>query len=76
MTMGSIAFLPAVEADVCNSIPTLRTEPLPEEQVSLLHGDMLSPQFFIVEKEAKNRRYTIGQREILIQIVADLLHSH
>ncbi|ACJ27702.1 Regulatory protein, LysR [Shewanella piezotolerans WP3] len=76
MTMGSIAFLPAVEAGVCNSIPSLRTESLPKEQVSLLHGDMLSPQYFIVEQEAKNRRYTIGQREILIQIVADLLHTY
>jgi len=76
MTMGSLAFLPAVEADECNNIPSLRTEALPREQVALLHGDMLSPKYYLIEKELKNRRYTQERRTLVVELVQGLLKSN
>lgn len=75
MTMGSLAFIPAVEADFCKSMPGLRTEVLPSEQVKLLHGGLMSPQYYLIEKEFKNRRYSEERRSIIIDIVTDLLKS-
>ncbi|MBE7213686.1 LysR family transcriptional regulator [Shewanella benthica] len=75
MTMGSLAFLPAVGADFCKSMPGLRSETLPREQVRLLHGEIMSPQYYLIEKALKNRRYSEERRAILIGIVTGLLKS-
>lgn len=56
MTMGSLAFTPAIEAYSSNAISALRTEPLPSKQVHLLHGQdgqLMSPKYYLVEKAKK-----------------------
>ncbi|QQX81249.1 LysR family transcriptional regulator [Shewanella sp. KX20019] len=73
LTMGSLAFTPAIEADISNEISALRTEVLPCEQVQLLHGQMMAPQYYLIEKNEKNRRYTPARKALLLETIAELL---
>ena len=75
MTMDSVGFTPAVEADIYDRIPALRTEVLASEQFNKLHCGLKPPQYCLVEKEPKNRRYSEARRAIIIDIVTDLLNS-
>lgn len=75
LTMGSVAFTPALDAQFYTNIPTLRTEILAEEQFSKLHQGLTAPQYYTIEKQEKNRRYNEERRQILFEIVTDLLQS-
>ncbi|RTR40900.1 LysR family transcriptional regulator [Shewanella canadensis] len=75
LTMGSLAFAPAVEAEICKNMPGIRIEQLPEEEVEKLHGNMLAPQYYLIEKPASHRRYTVENREMIINIIKGLLTS-
>ncbi|QLE86617.1 LysR family transcriptional regulator [Shewanella sp. Scap07] len=75
LTMGSVAFTPALDAQFYTNIPTLRTEILAEEQFSKLHQGLTAPQYYIIEKQEKNRRYNEERRQILFEIVTNLLQS-
>ncbi|MCK8043834.1 LysR family transcriptional regulator [Shewanella sp. 1CM18E] len=75
MTMGSVAFLPAIEAEACKKISGLRTEALAAEQVKLLHGDRMSPKYYFIENKTINHRYTASRKALIIQMVSDFLKS-
>ena len=73
LTMGSISFLPCSEAGICTSLPGIRVEPLPVEEVERLHGESMSPEFLLIENPQEYRRYSIEQRELIIQLIKKLL---
>ena len=73
ITMGSLSFTPAIGADICNEISALRTEVLPLEQVKLLHAQIMAPQYYLIEKNVKNRRYTPDRKAILLETITELL---
>jgi len=51
----------------------IRVEPLPEAEVKRLHGNMLAPQYYLIEKPASHRRYTVESRGMIINIIKGLL---
>lgn len=76
LTMGSLSFLPYSEAQICSALPGIKVMPLPSEQVQRLHGDSMSPQYLLIENALEYRRYSIEQRELIIQLLKQLLASH
>ncbi len=76
LTMGSLAFIPAVEAEIYKNMPGIHVERLPEVEVKKLHGNMLPPKYYLVEKPVSHRRYTVENREIIINVIKDLLDLH
>ncbi|GGI92615.1 LysR family transcriptional regulator [Shewanella gelidii] len=75
LTMGSLAFISAVDVDMYSNIPALRTEALDHEQHHKLHIGQSAPQYYLIEKRLKNRRYNEERRSIVIDIVTDILKS-
>ncbi|RTR32480.1 LysR family transcriptional regulator [Shewanella atlantica] len=75
LTMGSLAFIPAVEAEIYKNMPGIHVERLPEIEVKKLHGNMLPPKYYLIEKPVSHRRYTVENREIIINVIIELLAS-
>lgn len=75
MTMGSVAFLPAIEAEACKKISGLRTEALAEDQVKLLHGDRMSPKYYFIENKSTTHRYTPERKALISQMIVEFLKS-
>lgn len=73
LTMGSISFLPCSEAGICTSLPGIKVESLDPAQVERLHGDSMSPEYLLIENPQEYRRYSIEQRELIIQLIKKLL---
>jgi DNA-binding transcriptional LysR family regulator len=73
LTMDSVSFLPCSEAGVCTSLPGIRVESLPVSEVERLHGDSMSPEYLLIENPQEYRRYSIEQRELIIQLIKKLL---
>ncbi|WP_281212406.1 LysR family transcriptional regulator [Shewanella insulae] len=73
LTMSSVAFLPCSEAEICGALPGIRVVRLAEEEVARLHGESMSPQYLLLENPAEYRRYSPEQRELIIQLIKQLL---
>ncbi|CAM4138174.1 LysR family transcriptional regulator [Shewanella sp. JBTF-M18] len=73
LTMNSVAFLPCSEAEICGALPGIRVVRLSDEEVARLHGESMSPQYLLLENPAEYRRYSMEQRELIIQLIKQLL---
>ncbi|QYK02190.1 LysR family transcriptional regulator [Shewanella psychrotolerans] len=73
LTMGSISFLPCSEAGICTSLPGIKVESLSTDEVERLHGESMSPEYMLIENPQEYRRYSIEQRELIIQLIKKLL---
>ncbi|MCE9677873.1 LysR family transcriptional regulator [Shewanella sp. AS1] len=72
LTMDSVSFLPCSEAEIAQRLPGLSVAKLPAEQVALLHGECMSPQFLLIEAQQEYRRYSTEQRHLFIELMKSL----
>ncbi|MCG9695839.1 LysR family transcriptional regulator [Shewanella sp. Isolate11] len=75
LTMGTVSFLPCSEAGIGHHLPGVRVERLCDDEVARLHGDSMAPEFMLIETQQEHRRYSVEQRELIIQLIKQLLSA-
>nr|WP_283104204.1 LysR family transcriptional regulator substrate-binding protein [Shewanella gelidimarina] len=70
LTMKSLAIESSSECDVLNSLPGIRSERMALDQAKRLLQSMVSPDFYIIERESKYRKYSQSVRSELCNIIS------
>jgi hypothetical protein len=70
LTMNSLAIESASECEMFNSLPGIRSERLAIEQATRLQDSIVSPNFYIIEREDKYRKYSPSVRSELCKIIS------
>ncbi|WP_261389235.1 LysR family transcriptional regulator [Ferrimonas balearica] len=76
LTMDSFAFAgPAACCGPLAQLPGLQCQVLPDEQVARLHGAMVAPRYYLVERRAAYRRYDDAVRAQVLGWLDGVLDS-